>query len=208
MIAALFVDAHGVYARRDGIDVWGIDRDARRYAGPHAVVAHPPCERWGRYWFGGPSCRVRKIKGDDGGCFEAALAAVRTWGGVLEHPADSSAWESFGLIAPPRTGGWVAAGDWVGWTCCVEQGHYGHRARKATWLYAARVELPSLRWGKSNAQVKFEHGFHSADERRERRERTRGVVECLSHRERAATPAPFAELLLSIASTVRGRVAA
>ena len=35
------------------------------------------------------------------------------------------------MCAPPRFGGWVNA-DWLGgWTCCVEQGHYGHRARKA-----------------------------------------------------------------------------
>jgi hypothetical protein len=51
--------------------------------------------------------------------------------------------------------------------------------------------------------VKFEQGFHSADDRRERRERTRGVVECLSHRERAATPKAFAEVLLAIARTLR-----
>jgi hypothetical protein len=67
----------------------------------------------------------------------------------LEHPADSHAWRAHGLIAPPRCGGWVTAGDWIGWTCCVEQGHYGHRARKATWLYAVRCELPSLVWGAS-----------------------------------------------------------
>lgn len=200
-VAALFVDERGVYSTFDDVELWGVARDARKYAGPHPVVAHPPCERWGRYWYGGPSCKERKKKGDDDGCFEAAINAVRAWGGVLEHPADSAAWKAFGLIAPPRAGSWIAAGDWVGWTCCVEQGHYGHRARKATWLYAARVELPSLTWGKSNAQVKFEQGFHSADERRERRDRTRGVVECLSHRERAATPRPFAEVLLAIART-------
>jgi hypothetical protein len=61
---------------------------------------------------------------------------VRAFGGVLEHPEASHAWRRFGLLPPPRNGGWVAAGDMIGWTCCVEQGHYGHRARKATWLYA------------------------------------------------------------------------
>jgi hypothetical protein len=34
-----------------------------------------------------------------------------------------------------------------GWTCYVEQWFYGDRAKKATWLYANGVELPSLRWG-------------------------------------------------------------
>ena len=198
-VAALFVEARGVYASLEGVEAWGIERDARTYAGPSPVVAHPPCERWGRYWFGGPSCKERKRKGDDGGCFSSALEAVRAWGGVLEHPADSSAWRANGLLAPLRLGGWSVAGDGLGWTCCVEQGHYGHRARKATWLYSVGCELPSLAWGKSSARVKFEDGYHSA---KERRERTRGVVECLSHRERAATPLPFAKLLVSMARTV------
>jgi hypothetical protein len=46
--------------------------------------------------------------GEDGGCFEAALTAVRNYGGVLEHPEDSLAWGYFGLMTPPPTGGWSA----------------------------------------------------------------------------------------------------
>lgn len=110
MIAALFVAKGGCYFGLDDVDPWDAARDARLYAGPHAVVAHPPCDRWGRYWHGGPSARVRRVKGDDGGCFESALASVRLWGGVLEHPEASSAWRTFGLTAPPRTDG--AAADW------------------------------------------------------------------------------------------------
>ena len=34
-----------------------------------------------------------------------------------------------------------------GWVCHVEQGRYGHPAKKATWLYAYGCDLPSLRWG-------------------------------------------------------------
>ena len=146
-IAALFVATKGCYFGVDGVDPWDGARDARNYAGPYSVVAHPPCQRWGRYWGGAPSTWPRLVKGDDGGCFAFALDAVRTWGGVLEHPEGSSAWEAHGLVAPPRGGGWVAA-DWpmhAGWTCCVEQGSYGHRARKATWLYAHGVDLPSLK---------------------------------------------------------------
>jgi hypothetical protein len=121
-------------------------RACRHVDGPED---QPPCERWGRYWSGGPSARVRRQLGDDGGCFASALAAVRRWGGVLEHPEASHAWRAHGLIPPLKRGGWSVADDLGGWTCCVEQGHYGHRARKATWLYARGVELPSLTWGRN-----------------------------------------------------------
>lgn len=53
MIAALFVIKNGPYSEKEDIDVWDIERDARKYKGPHRVIAHPPCERWGRYWSGG-----------------------------------------------------------------------------------------------------------------------------------------------------------
>lgn len=198
VVAALFVLPDGPYASLPRVDVWDESRDARKYAGPWPVVAHPPCERWGRYWFGGPSARVRRIKGDDDGCFAAALKAVRQFGGVLEHPAASSAWKHFGLLPPPRSGGWVNADFEGGWTCCVDQKYYGHRAQKATWLYAAGVDLPSLRWGKSSGGVRLDDGFHSAEERR-RKIRT-GICQKLSHRQRKETPPAFRDLLLDLAS--------
>lgn len=198
MIAALFVQTGGCYFGLEGVDPWDEARDARLYPGPWPVVAHPPCQRWGRYATGGPSAKVRRIKGDDKGCFKAALAAVRRWGGVLEHPEASAAWKAFDLIAPPRHGGWVVS-DWQGgWTCCVEQGSYAHKARKATWLYACHVDLPSLRWGKARGNfVRLDEGFHSVEERR-RAIRT-GACQRLSQRQRAATPLPFRDVLLSIA---------
>jgi len=122
---------------------------------------------------------------------------------VIEHPEASAAWRAFNLLTPPRAGGWVAAGDGIGWTCCVEQGHYGHAARKATWLYVAVVRsLPSLKWGKSEARVRLEDGYHSAEERR-RAIRT-GACQRLSHSQRAATPLPFRDLLIHIARSARG----
>lgn len=102
MIAALFVLADGPYAGLADVDPWPEVRDARLYAGPHPVVAHPPCARWGRYWHGGPSARVRRVKGDDAGCFASALASVRKWGGVLEHPEATAAWAAHGILAPPE----------------------------------------------------------------------------------------------------------
>jgi hypothetical protein len=198
VIAALYVLADGVYAGRPDVDLWPETRDARLYDGPHPVVAHPPCARWGRYWFGGPSARVRRVKGDDGGCFAAALASVRQWGGVLEHPEASSAWATFGLTPPPRAGGWIAADMVGGWTCCVEQGHYGHAARKATWLYAVGVPLQTLPWGSSGTRTRLDAGYHTAEERR-REQRTGACHQRLSKRQRLSTPPPFAELLLAMA---------
>lgn len=204
MIAALFVETDGVYFGLPGVDPWDIERDARRYRGPWPVVAHPPCERWGRYWGGGPSASYRRKLGDDGGCFAAALEAVRRCGGVLEHPEASHAWRSFGLTRPLRGGGWSVADSYGGWTCCVEQGAYGHRARKPTWLYACGVALPSLMWPRRSGNYsRLDAGYHSAEERavsdrviRIRRDNTR-----LSTEERIATPLPFRDLLLGLART-------
>tara|TARA_R110000823_G_scaffold245599_3_gene369741 strand:- start:56 stop:763 length:708 start_codon:yes stop_codon:yes gene_type:complete len=156
-VAALYVQTGGSYFGLPDVDPWDEGRDARAYAGPHPVVAHPPCQRWGKMWKGQPGNikrgKVEKL-GDDGGCFAAALDAVRRYGGVLEHPEHSQAWAHFNLNKPPRKGGWIAAelpgAARYGWTCRVEQGQYGHYAPKPTWLYAVGVkftDLPDLKWG-------------------------------------------------------------
>lgn len=144
-VAALFVDPRGCYSGLPGVDPWDEARDARRYPGEHPVVAHPPCTRWCRL-AGLVEARWGHKRGDDGGCFESALASVRRWGGVLEHPAYTDAFRAFGLGQPARTGGWQRE-LCGGWTCHVEQCRYGHPAKKATWLYAFGVELPELKWG-------------------------------------------------------------
>ncbi len=195
-VAALFVERGGAYWNLPDVDPWDESRDARSYSGPHPVVAHPPCQRWGRYWSGGPSAKVRRKLGDDGGCFESALRSVRTCGGVLEHPEASHAWRHFGLITPPYHGGWVRA-DEHGWTCCVAQGHYGHRAQKMTWLYAVGCELPSLTWGRARGMARLDAGHHGG-------ERKSGIVR-LTHATNIATPIAFRDLLLGMARSVSAR---
>lgn len=209
MIAALFVAKGGAYFGLEGVDPWDEARDARKYAGPHPVVAHPPCSRWCRLaglvearW--GKRCRCGtgkacNVRGHDGGCFAAALSAVRRFGGVLEHPAYSDAWAAFGLPVPPRTGGWIRT-LCGGWTCHVEQGRYGHIAKKATWLYAVVDDPPPLLWGstpdtESKVWVSW-CGNHT-------RGNPRGSRPRVGAKRGSATPADFRAALLEIARSAR-----
>lgn len=203
MIAALFVEAGGPYYGLPDVDPWDKERDARLYRGPWPVVAHPPCERWGRYWRGSPYAIARGLndfkKGDDGNCFAAALDAIDRYGGVLEHPADSAAWDAFDLHKPPRSGGWIMA-NWLGmWTCYVEQGQYGHAFRKPTWLLAKAPALPSLQWGEFPVKPPEEHIEQFGYERARKRGWLASVGGGGNSRERSKTPAPFRNLLLDIA---------
>lgn len=198
MIAALYVETTGVYSDLLDVDPWDVARDARLYAGPHPVVAHPPCERWGRYWNGGPSARVKRELGDDAGCFAAALAAVRKFGGVLEHPEGSLAYPAHGLHRPPKDGGWVQTSGRE-WVCCVEQGHYGHPARKATWLLYVGYNPPAeLIWGTCGQRARLDEGYHSAAERA--RAVKTGACQRLSRRQRLSTPPAFRDVLLALAA--------
>jgi hypothetical protein len=148
MIAALYVEKNGTYFNIPDIDPWDESRDARKYCGPYPVIAHPPCARWSML-AGLVEARHGYKKGDDGGCFQSALNAVRKFGGIIEHPAYSAAWKFFDLPRPNRNGGW-AGNDEQGYSCHVEQIKYGHVARKATWLYVfgiSKKDLPELKWG-------------------------------------------------------------
>jgi hypothetical protein len=146
-VAALYVEKDGAYYGLDGVDPWDEERDARGYAGPYPVVAHPPCQKWCQLAPLNASRIDGYLVGDDGGCFASALAAVRKWGGVLEHPALSYAWPAHDLPAPQGTGGWTRAFWDEGWVTEVSQVAYGHEARKRTWLYyVGDVAPPALDW--------------------------------------------------------------
>ena len=202
VIAALYVATDGCYYGLPDVDPWDVTRDARRYSGPHPVVAHPPCQRWGRMATGGPSAPGKHRVGDDSGCFASALAAVRRWGGVLEHPCDSKAWPHHGLAKPKRHAGWQRADDLGGWTCYVEQGHYGHMSRKPTWLLVhgiARDDLPELDWSRGEQRLHptalARYGYEKA--------RRIGMTAMVGGKDktkiRNETPHAFRDVLLGIA---------
>ena len=196
-IAALFVERNGPYYGRADVDPWDVVRDARRYDGPHPVVAHPPCSRWCRL-AGLVEARWGHKKGDDGGMFESALNSVRRWGGVLEHPAYSDAFKAYGIPNPDYSAAWqrTICGGWVTY---VEQGRYGHPAKKATWLYAFGVSsLPRLRWGllgdgESKALVSWCENRTKSGDNRPR------VGKSVASR----TPREFLDVLIAIAKSAK-----
>jgi hypothetical protein len=191
MTAALFVETGGVYFGLPDVDPWDEQRDARLYPGPWPVVAHPPCSRW---------CQLAPMNaainglavGDDGGAFEAALAAVHTYGGVLEHPAFSYAWPAFELPRPLVGAGWQGSFEDGGWSCYVEQGMYGHAIRKPTWLYAYGVELPAMRWRKTRKQAN-EPGWYVRHDRGT--ECKRRGADRIRDKRASATPPAFRDVL-------------
>lgn len=195
-VAVLYAYPNGPYAESPNVDIWGEDRDARTYDGDDPVVAHPPCSRWCRL-AGLVEARWGHKRGEDGGMFASALANVRRVGGVLEHPAYSDAWAAFGLPIPGARG-WQR-GSCGGWSCYVEQGRYGHPAKKATWLYAFGVELPTLRWGRE-LDTASKAGVSWCGNRV-----SNGMVgrPRVGKRRAAETPPEFRDLLLAIARTAR-----
>ena len=127
-VAVLFARGDSIYKRLPGTDVFDVDRDARAFAGGMPVVAHPPCRAWA-------SLRhCAKPRPDEKDLAHFAIARVRSFGGVLEHPALSTLWAVAGL---PKPGERDAFG---GWTLPISQRWWGHRAEKKTLLYIVGCE--------------------------------------------------------------------
>lgn len=125
-VAALYIDPKGPYPALLGVDYcWPLSRNAKLYDGPWPVVAHPDC---------GPWSRLRHLsRKQDPECGLYAIAQVRAFGGVLEHPANSKLWLEYQLPSPGFT-------DAYGFTLAVNQVSWGHSCAKPTWLYCVRVD--------------------------------------------------------------------
>lgn len=209
-VAALFVETDGCYFGVLGVDPWDIKRDARNYSGPHPVVAHPPCQLWGRFaainfkrW-GGEHNRP----GNDGGCFLSGLSSVIKFGGVLEHPKASNAFLAYQIQKPsgigwkeitPKdkpffNGGKIVFTPRV-WVCEVWQSAYGHKTAKATWLlYSGRNRPFDLDWSRPDGTHQI--GFH--DQRGKARNKP-----TISGKAASATPVAFRDVLIRLARQAR-----
>jgi hypothetical protein len=121
LIGALYVRRDSVYKILDGVDCYDEDRDSKTFHSDLPVIAHPPCRAWGRM------SQFSKPKPDEKSLALHALRIVRRNGGVLEHPLGS---RLFGEHAPKS-----GESDDFGFTLCVDQHWFGHKAEKRTLLY-------------------------------------------------------------------------
>ena len=196
MISALYVETNGCYFNDPRIDPWDIKRDALNYDGPNPVIAHPPCQLWGSLAYvnyerwGGDHNRP----GNDGGTFEHAVKCVQKFGGVLEHPKKTRAWQKHGLFKPNSIG-WQKTIN--GWVCEVWQSAYGHLANKATWLYYVGPAPPiNLNWDRPTGS----HQIGGCDSRGKHRNKP-----TISGASASRTPDLFKEALIALASLSEGR---
>lgn len=131
-VSVLFARHDSNYKTLNAVDVWDAERDAMNWPGGTPVVAHPPCRAWGR---------LRQFAKPTLGEKEYALWAVeqvRKWGGVLEHPSQSTLWNAAAL---PST---QMRDKYNGWTLPINQHSFGHRAEKKTWLYICGCEPKNI----------------------------------------------------------------
>lgn len=127
-VAVLFARKDSIYKTMPGVDVYDIDRDARTWPGGCPVVAHPPCRAWGAF------SMFAKPRDDERSLAPWAVAQIRRFGGVLEHPAGSKLWPELGLPEPGQRD------DFGGWTLPIHQHWWGHRAEKKTRLYIVGID--------------------------------------------------------------------
>ena len=132
-VAALFVRADSCYKQMEGVDCWDIERDARMWPGGCPVVAHPPCRAWGRL------AHMANPRPDEKDLARWAVAQVRQWGGVLEHPNASKLWADQLLSLPGK-----GKDEFGGWTLPIFQNWFGHRAEKSTLLYIVGCDPDDL----------------------------------------------------------------
>jgi hypothetical protein len=179
-IAVLFCEPDSIYKTLPGYEVYDKERDALTFPGGMPGVYHPPCRGW---------CKLRQFAKPESGEKDLAIWSVemiRTWGGVLEHPAGSALWADAKL---PRAG--KGEDKFGGFTLSIDQYWFGHKAQKRTLLYVCgvkRSDVPDICFKMGRPT----HGVCNSKT---------GLLE-LSKKARKETPVRFAEWLCELARNV------
>ena len=126
MVTVLFCTENSIY-KKLGCNVYDKNRDALSWSGKEPAIYHPPCQLWSRMKYFSTAPESDKYYA------LWSVNKVRSYGGILEHPAASSLFNLMNLPKPGRS-------DEFGFTVEIDQFNYGHLARKKTWLYICGIE--------------------------------------------------------------------
>lgn len=122
-IPVLFTAYNSLYNDNDIFDCYDVKRDAFSYTGRIPLIAHPPCRLFSR---------LRKLSSAnplEKKCAYFALARIRQFGGILEHPRSSTLWLNGGFVLDG------SVDDYGGFLRSVNLSWFGFPAQKRTMLY-------------------------------------------------------------------------
>lgn len=177
MITALFVREDSTY-KTLGIDAYDIQRDARNWQGGNSVICHPPCRAWGRL------AQFANPRPDEKELALLSVDLIQKWGGVLEHPYGSSLWPEKDLPMPG------IIDKFGGFSLCVNQSWWGHKAQKKTMLYIVGCKYTQL----PPIPISFNLIEHVV-----RPSKNGRGAKIITKKEREATPIDFAKWLIRVA---------
>jgi hypothetical protein len=170
-VAVLFCRRDSWYKSQPLLDCFDEDRDALTWRGGCPGIFHPPCRGWGKLK------GFAKVRPGELELASWSMAQVRQWGGVVEHPLQSSLWAASDCLS------WGVRDQFGGVLVSLKQGWFGHRADKATGLYIVGAAAPDL----DPVELVQPHS-----------------VELMGRAERERTPTPFGELLVNLARSSLG----
>ena len=185
-VSALFVRNDSIY-KTLGVDCWDKNRNALDWPGGNPIIAHPPCRAWGQL-----SHMAKPEPGEKELAF-FAINMIRKHGGILEHPRASKLWPKY-LPLPGRVD------KYSGYSICVDQFWWGHKAKKNTLLYIVGLSLNEL----PVMPMKFDAVQYTVSSKIKKKSGRRTKKE-ITKNEREATPIDFAKWLIEVASRCIGR---
>ncbi|MES2597195.1 MAG: hypothetical protein V4662_17745 [Verrucomicrobiota bacterium] len=186
-VSVLFVCHGSVYKAMPDVETYGLPyRDARDFKGDTSIVTHAPCRAWSQL-----KAFARPPKGERWLAVWSVLQ-VRRNGGVLEHPRGSALWDRMNLPKP-----YEPPDEWGGWTMEIDQFHWGHKARKSTWLYVVGTQEVPLMPYRAGGPT---HVVANASRTRKREGPNKAVMKSwCTKSEREQTPPAFARWLVDLA---------
>jgi hypothetical protein len=187
MTVVLFARKDSIY-KQLGCDVYDIDRDARTWEGGAPCICHPPCRAWGQLR------HMAKPRQDEKQLAVYSIDQIRKYGGILEHPRGSTLWDYLDLPKGNQTD------SFGGYSICVDQHDFGHKARKRSLLYIVGVQRQDL----PNIPIQFDAIEYTVSSKIKKYSGRRTKKE-ITKKEREATHDALAKWLVRVCEIIHSK---